>query len=187
MRFLPFLLLGAAALAAAGCQDTSGLTDWDATPDTVTLFAANRSDLAGFPGAFDFINASPAVIEQPGETGNWDIVLLQQGTGFQLAPAGAILAANPRAGLAPISGETFQTLKEAPADTADFVQTAPVPAAAGAVFAVRTRFSSCSFTNGFRYAKLHVIGTDPANGTLTFEYVHNPFCDIRDLIPPDQQ
>ncbi|MGH7481494.1 MAG: hypothetical protein ACRELV_05020, partial [Longimicrobiales bacterium] len=74
------LTVGAlAASAMLGCDDPFD-PRWPPgteTPDTVELFSLARPEYQGLPSAFDFTPSARrrVVVEQPGETGNWDVAL----------------------------------------------------------------------------------------------------------------
>jgi hypothetical protein len=185
-RTLVVLLVGT-AVALAGCNDDLGPGDWDATVDTIALFAIERPELQGLPGAYDFINQRLRALEDLGSFGEWDIALDDaDGGGFQLLTPGAIEGLEPSAGIARFQDRSFEDLVEAPRDTARYERDDPVPLAAGTVFVVKTR-PDPRFSNCLRYIKLELVDTDPDRGTASLRFTRNPFCDDRALVPPDQR
>lgn len=185
MRSIRLFLLAAVVAAAAGCGDALGPQTWSAIPDTVTLYSASRTELTGLPSGYDFTTGLSITVESPGQGGSWDLVVADQtGGGFAFLPSGAVVGGTTGAGIAPLPGQTFDAVKEAPSDTTAFTRASGVPVTVDGVYAIRTRRVNCSLGSGVHYAKLHVIATDPARGTVQFEVVHNPFCDDRKLIPP---
>ena len=178
------LLLCAAALPLVACEEDFGLDDWTAIEDTTTLYSLSREDLIGKPSAYDFINHFLVNVESPGATGAWDVALRHEGGQLALVPAGAFEGQTSRAGLALITGQTFESLREAPGDTSRYTS-APVLVQPGQIYVVRTRRAQCQFSNAVRYGKLKIIDVNAAAGTLTFSSIVNPLCNDRALIPPD--
>jgi hypothetical protein len=187
-----FLVVLAAGLATAACDDPIGIGDWSAVPDTVTVFSISRSEYVGRPSAFDFINGFVVAIDaspvncQQSPCIPFDLVLSEQAGALVLLPSGIVEGRSTRAGiaLAP-AGQTFETLAEAPRDTAQYRHATPTPVQVGQLYIVRSRTSNCSaISSGFRYGKLEALSLDPARGIASFRFVRNPFCDDRALIPP---
>lgn len=178
------LLLAMAAFSLAACDEDLGLGTWSAAPDTATLFSLSRTDLLGLPSAYDFINHIVYEVESPSANGNWDVAVRDEGGQLALVPAGAFEGQDSRAALARITGGTFDSLDEAPEDTALYSSNAVV-VQAGQVFAIRTRRAPCSFTTAVRFGKLRIIEVNQAAGTVKFESVVNPFCNDRSLVPPE--
>ena len=178
-----FLVVGL-CVAAAGCSDPVRPTPWLAIPDTVVLYSASRAEYTGMPSAYDFFRNESRRIEAPGNTGNWDAVLLEQGGSLVLAPADILPNVSSRAALAEVTATSLADIERAPSDTAQFKRT-PVAVSAGKFFVARSRRDQCGFAGGSRYSKLKIISTDPAAGTIQFEVIHNPTCEDRSLIPPE--
>ena len=181
-RFLPLVFVMLAA-----CDDPFGPNVWFALQDTVTLYSASRAQYVGLGSALDAV-ADPVTalpIEIPGATGNWDFALIEDANGLALAPAGAFSGLEAsRARIAVIEGQRFETLEEAPSDTTRY-SAAPVPVRMDVVYVLRTRKATCSFTTGYRYAKIKPIHVDAARGTFRFVVTRNPYCDDRSLVPPE--
>ncbi len=177
------LSLALTPLLTSACDDNLR-QDWVAIPDTVLLYSLSRPDLIGRPSAFDFINGVPVEVENPSASGRWDMAVSDQGTGMAFVPAGAFAGISSRAGIATMTGATFETLEAAPADTARY-SSAPVLAELGKVYVVRSRRENCGFGNGSRYAKMEVVEVNRTAGTLRFRTITNPYCNDRKLIPPD--
>lgn len=180
------ILLLAAPLAA--CDDEFGPVDWGAAPDTVELWSIDRADSSfiGLPSAFDFVGLRAVVVESPGEAGNWDAVVTDTTDGLALAPKDALVDGASRAGIAVIDGVAFADLASAPGDAAAYEDSAAVPLTVGDVLVVRTRRFFDGLSDCHRYAKLHVIEVDASEGTVRFEYVRNPNCNDRALVPPGE-
>ena len=178
------LLITAAAFSMAACDEDLGLGTWSAAPDTATLYSLSRTDLLGLPSAYDFVNHLLYEVESPSANGNWDVALRHEGGQLALVPAGGFDGQESRAALARITGGTFDSLDEAPADTSLYTRNAVV-VQPGQVYAIRTRRTPCSFSTAVRFGKLRIIAVNPAAGTVTFESVVNPFCNDRSLVPPD--
>lgn len=176
-------LLVAAALAACG-DDPLGPQDWVASPDSVTLFSASRSELVGLPSAFDVVTGIRLAIEEPGVTGQWDVVLLEEEGQLVLVPAVAFAGLTSRARVAYLENQDFATLVRAPGDSASY-SAAPVPVRLGGVYVLRSRRTSCQFFgSGSMYAKIEVVEVDAAEGHISFRSIRNPNCGDRALVPP---
>lgn len=181
-RYLPILVL-----ALAACDDPFGPGSWVAVQDTLTMYSASRAQYVGLGSALDAVTDPVTVlpIEVPGATGNWDLALIEDGSGLQLAPAGAFTGLEEnRSRIAVLEGRDFATLEEAPSDTTRY-SAAPVPVRMGVVYVLRTRKAGCGLTTGYRYAKIRPVAIDAARGIFTFVITRNPFCDDRSLVPPD--
>jgi hypothetical protein len=173
-----------AAFSVAACDDNLGVQNWDATPDTITLFSLSRPDLLGFPSAYDFANRRAVEVETPGATNNWDVALASPAGVFQLVPAAAFQGVDSRARIATIAGQTFETLIEAPRDTVQFTAQ-PVAIQTGGVYVIRTRRVGCGFSTAVHYAKLKAVTLDDAGGFVQFAVVVNPLCNDRSFVPPE--
>jgi hypothetical protein len=176
------VLACAAVLPMVACDDETGLDDWAAAPDTITLFSLSREDLIGRPSAYDFVTHRLREVESVLATNAWDVALRHEGNQLALVPAGGFQGQTSRAGLALTASTTLEQLTEAPADTAAFTRN-PVLIQVGQVYALRTRRENCGFTTGVRYGKLKVISANPTTGALTFESIVNPICNDRNLVP----
>lgn len=179
-----FTLLLVAAAALGACDDDLSLGTWDATPDTIALFSLSRPDGLGFPSAYDFSARRVVEVETPGATGSWDVALADLSATLQLVPAGAFEGQVSRAGIATITGQSFDDLTEAPTDTSRFTAQ-PVALQEGGVYVVRTRRVACGFSTAVHYAKILAVSVDPVGGIATFAVVANPLCNNRSFIPPD--
>jgi hypothetical protein len=170
----------------AACGDGLGPRFWDATPDTLLIHSASRSEYVGLASAVD-VTADPVTplpIEVPGLSGSWDFALAEEGGGLVLLPAAVIPGTGSRARVGLLQGRDFDMLEEAPRDTTLFSASA-VPVRSDAVYVIRSRRANCGFSAGFRYAKLKPVEIDVARGTLRFAIVRNPYCDDRSFVPPD--
>jgi hypothetical protein len=172
-------------LLLAACEDEFK-QEWTAFPDTVELFSLSRPELLGRPSAYDFVPPGiPIAVENPAATGNWDVALTDQGGTLAFVPAG-VFGVNSRAGIATITAATtLEELEEAPSDTTAFKSTA-IPIQLGKIYVVRTRRADCGFGSfGVRYAKFEAIEVNVPEGKLRFRTIANPYCNNRNLIPPD--
>lgn len=178
---LPFL---------AACDDPFGPRDWIATPDTALLWSASRPALIGFESAVDFTTTPPrgVAIEATGASQNWDVVLLDVNGQLALAPSSYFLGQGERSAVSEQPNTTLAAVTRAPGDTASYKRT-PIPVKLGNVYIVRTRVAVCEggFSSGVRYVKLQPVAIDPQAGSFRFAFVRNPYCDDRDLIPPDEK
>jgi hypothetical protein len=170
-----------AAVLSAACGDTTGFTEWDPSPDSITLYSASRPELLGQPSAFNVSDLNVLRVEQPGAAGNWDFALT--GTNqLQLTPASAFAGQPSKAALVPITGKTLDQVTEAPSDTSLYSSQSQ-PIAAGNVFIVRTRKVACSYSTAVHYGKLQVVSVDPVQGIAKLAVVRNPYCDDRSFDP----
>ena len=176
------LVIAAAVLPMVACEEDLGLDNWTAFVDTTTIYSLSRAELLGRPSAYDFFNQAADEVETPSATGSWDFALLDSGNQLVLLPAGGFQGNTSRAGLALITGTTFEDLREAPSDTARYSKTAAA-VQVGQVYAVRTRRDQCSFVSGVRFGKMKIIAVDPTAGSVTFASIVNPYCNERLLIP----
>lgn len=172
--------------AAAGCGDSLGPGNWDATVDTIALYAVERPDLQGLPDAYDFVNDRLRVLEDIGSGTEWDIALSDAGSGaFDLLTPGTIVGQEPSAGIALVADKTFEEIDRAPRDTARYQTTEPVALVSGTVYVIRSRVDARSGCE--RFSKMELVDTDPARGVARLRFTRNPFCDDRALVPPDER
>lgn len=182
--FTRFALILMLAGGLAACETGLEPEPWDDKPVNVSLYSASIADEIGLPSAYDVVSLVTVKLETPGSTGAFDIVLATEGNQLVLIPAGALQGQNSRAGIATITGQTFESLLKAPSDTAAYASTA-VPIQAGGVYVVRTRRFSCSFSTAVNYAKLKVVAVDVPSGVASFSVVRNPYCNDRSFVPPE--
>lgn len=183
MRISSLLCTVAAALAAAGCGNALGPQEWTPTPDTVTLFSVSRPDYTGLPSGLDFVIGQTVPIEASTATG-FDVVLAQQDGNFVFLPEDALVGVTTGAGVSPVTGTSFDALQEAPSDTSAYVHATAVPLQVGGIYVVRSRQSTCGYVTGQWYAKVQALSVDQADGTAQFQFVRNPYCNDRNLLPP---
>jgi hypothetical protein len=177
------LAIGTAALSA--CGDGLGPQFWDPTPDTTVIYSVSRPELIGRPSAYDFVSLRRVVIETAGETGQWDMALGEDGSTFKLYPSGSFNGISSRAGIATTTEASLEALARAPGDSSAYSRT-PITIQVGTVYAIRSRTASCSgFGSGTYYGKFQVISVDAAAGAARIAAVRNPYCNNRDLIPPE--
>ena len=185
MRFLAGVLFTTAVLSVAACGDSFGPQFWDPTPDSTVIYSLSRPEWIGRPSGYDFVSLRRVVIEAAGETGNWDLALAEDAGTFKLYPSGTFPGITSRAGIATTTAVTLQELTRAPGDTAAYSR-GPVAIQIGTVYAVRSRTASCSgFGSGTYYGKFQVLSIDATLGLIQLAAVRNPFCNNRDLIPPE--
>lgn len=184
MRITALLAL-AAITSAAACDDGFGPLNWDATPDTLAVYSLARSELRGLPSAIDLYNLQSLRVEVPGVTGLWDVAFSEEGGQFILLPPSWFPGVSSRAGIAVIEDQSFEEVMRAPADSAAYSITEPVPVRMDAVYVFRTGrrpTSSCIY-----YAKATAVALDAEAGRLEMQVVRNPVCADRYLVPPDQR
>ena len=88
------------------------------------------------------------------------------------------------AGVAVILNRAFDSVEQAPEDDDSYSLT-PVAIRMDAVYVLRSRPVRCSTGTGPIYAKVRPLTIDVAGGSFTFEYVENPNCGDRDLVPAE--
>lgn len=177
---------GVAALVVgtwlAACDDNLLEPRWASDIDTVQLFTLARPEL-NLPSAFSFNDRRTHRVEGVGATGNWDLALDTREGGLVFMPPGA-LSITSRAGISVREGVTFEEVREAPTDTAEYSTAEPVPVEVSTVYAVRTHQIAGSF--GRRcvfFAKMEVVEIDAEVGTVMFRYEANPVCNDPRLVP----
>jgi len=180
-RALPLVLL-----LSVACDDGLEPSPWNATPDTLVLYSASRAEYVNLGSGLD-ITSDPVTtipLEAPGVTGNWDFALLDVNGGLALVPAVTLApVTGSRSRLLELQGAVLADVEEAPSDSTRYTAQ-PVQLRTGSVYVLRSRRSSCGYTNGSRYAKLQPVEVDVARGIVRFAIVRNPFCDLRSLVPP---
>lgn len=185
----PRLRLLAVALVAAplltGCDDDPfGFDDWELSPSTALLYSLARPEL-NLESGFNLLRRQALRVEAAGSTGQWDF-LVNTVDGSLVFMTPTALGVETRAGIAVVDGETFESIREAPADSARYTRSEPVDIEVGRLYVVRTNEQSGSF--GRRcvyYGKVEPLEVDVAGGTLRFRYDVSPLCNSRSLVPPE--
>jgi len=171
-------------LALASCDDGLGPLSWVDTPTTSVIYSLSRPELVGQPSAYDFVQLRRIVVESPGATGGWDIVLAEQNGTFVFLPSGEFPGIESRAAITKTDARILASVREAPGDTASYTR-GPLPVVEDAVYVIRTRTASCiTFGTGTFYAKFQVLSLDTQAGTAELAVVRNPYCSDRKLVPP---
>ncbi len=182
-RLAPLLAL--LLLPAAACDDDLfGNPPWAANPDTVALFSLARPEL-NLASAFNFNSRFRVEVEASTASGSWDIAVdTQDGVLVFVTPR--LLGIESEAGVTRVEAPSFEELREAPADTARYFNTEPVPIEVGALYAVRTLEVGNNFGQRCNYyAKVEPLSVDVDLGVAEFRYDNNPVCNNRDLVPPN--
>ena len=169
----------------ASCEDDPfGFNDWTLRPDTAFLYSLARPEL-NLASGFDLRGRRLVRVEAAGATGTWDfLVNTENGQLVFVTPTAVGL--DTEAALVPMPGETFDGIREAPADTSLYIRDRPVVIELGQLYVVRTNEQSGSF--GRRcvyYGKGEPLEVDPVGGTLRFRYDSSPLCNSRSLVPPE--
>ncbi len=179
-----FAATALALLITAACDDDPLAVRWVESPDTVRLFALSHDAPNLFSG-FDFKPRAPVLIESLSTGGNFDMAVDTAGGEFVWLPPGA-LGITSAAGIATLEGETFESAVRAPADTARYSTSAPVPIRLRTIYVIRTRAHTGLFgINCNHYGKFEPLAIDVASGWVLFQFDVSPACNNRDLIPPD--
>ena len=182
--FAGAFVAAAAALGSMACDDDPWAVRWVSDVDTVGLYALSRPE-SNLVSAYDFVPRLAVRIEAPSTGGSWDLAVDYRNQRFVwlLPPA---LGIDSQAGLATMEGETFESVLEAPADTARYASDVPVPIVLGQLYVIRTRQhpgvwgQRCNY-----YGKVEPLATNSATGAVHFRFDMSRACNDRDLIPPD--
>lgn len=129
--------------------------------------------------AFDVVGRRAVRVDQ---TSGWDFLFFvtEEGTP-ELRPFEAVTGTLQESGMQKVD-VTFEGLTLAPQD--GYVRTEPIPIAEGDVLAVVSRRDPAfGGIRCRRYAKIEVLGIDIAAGSLTFQHLINPNCEVRGLVP----
>jgi hypothetical protein len=179
---LPLL---AAVLALAACDDPFANQPWNAVPDTVSLYSAGRIEYAGMPSALSLAGNSIGIvaIDQTGGAGEWDFLLNEEEGELLLVPSSIVPGLESRAGIVRSDASTLEEVERAPESGAFSMEAEAL--IEGAIYILRSRRSNTCIARGSNYAKIEVVDLDEARGIATIAIVRNPYCDDRDLIPPD--
>lgn len=173
-----------AAAALAGCGDDPFAFPWEASPDTVRLFALSQPR-HNLPSAIDFQLRRTVRVEAAATEGAWDLAVDTADGRFVWLPPG-VLGITSQAAVADLAEDGFAAAAEAPADTARYVRDRRLAIQEGRVYAVRTRRlsgiygASCNY-----YGKIQAIDVDLGEATARFQYDLSPACNNRALVPPD--
>lgn len=166
-------------IAASACDDPfeALLRPVPDEPSEATLTDLRTGRLQD-PPAFDLLFGLAVRIDL---TDQWDFVYrVTEAGGAQLLPFGALADSTSEAGLQ-ATGDAFEGVRTAPAD--GYLQGEPIPIAEGDVFIARTRRDPAQLFRCRRYAKLQILDVDAAQGRVTFQYLVNPNCEDRVLVP----
>lgn len=175
-RFSPLLV---AAALACGSETTIAPPQFANVVDTTILYALTGTPI-GTPSGFDGVQGT-TVRTDLNSPFDFAVDLAANGD-VQLLPAGA-LGYFEEPGLL-ISTQTFDAVVSAPLD--GYVLDSALTATTGSVFVLRSRSSSafCTSTGALpRYGKFQVLAIDPAQRTVTLEFLIDRNCGYRGLEP----
>lgn len=174
------LLLIAGILLLGACGDDPFQREWEANPETATIFSLARPELE-LASAFSFRNRRTLQIQEPAATGEWDVTLdTRDGELVFLLPGAFGVVSDAR--IASFPGLDFDDLREAPSDTAAYVADEAM-VEPNTVYVVRTTQRPglrCVF-----FAKFETTAVDLDEESVEFRFDGSPFCNDRDLVPPD--
>jgi hypothetical protein len=181
LRTAAGLLLPLMVMLAA-CDDPAGFRlDPIIVTDTVEL-AAPTASASALPSALDIISFPGQRLigggrfpERAEDAEQWDVAVRVKNGSLVLLPAAAAgLGSQSLARAAvtrPITGQSFEALREAPSRSS-FVSDSAVALQPGSVYVVRSRdVSRC-----FQYAKLEPLQLDAAAGTVRLRVATNERC-----------
>lgn len=183
---LPLL---AVALLTAACDDPFANPAWSDVPDTVTVFSAYRPEYAGMASAINLTGnfLSLVAIDDLGAATEWDFMLGEDEGNLLWVPSSVVPGReDSRSSTARMQETTLEEVRRAPEPSGDRYSKEPVVLEEGVVYVLRSRRSNTCYIRGSNYAKMKVIALDPALGTAEIAIVRNPYCDNRDLVPPDE-
>lgn len=170
----------AGSLTASGCGDPFeqllGPVPMEPTIVELVDFRAGPLQEAA---AFDILTRRAVRVDQ---TAGWDFLffLTEEGVA-QLRPFEAVTGELSEAGLQRVD-TTFEGLSLAPED--GYVRTQAVPVEVGDVLAVVSRRDpTFGGIRCRRYAKIEILTIDVVVGTVTFQHLVNPNCEVRGLVP----
>lgn len=183
---LPLLAL---ALLSAACDDPFANPAWSDRPDTLTVYSGMRAEYAGMPSAVNLTGnfLTLVAIDDLGAATEWDFMLGEEGGALLWVPQSVVPGLeDSRSSIAETDATTLDAVSRAPSGS-DAYTKEPVALEEGAIYVLRSRRSSTCYTRGSNYAKMEVIALDPVLGTAQVAIVRNPYCDDRDLVPPDEE
>lgn len=185
MRAIRLPLL-AAAVTMTACDDPFANQPWSAAPDTLTLYSAGRVEYAGIPAALNIAGSRVSVvaIDQAGAATEWDFLLNEESGALVFVPSSVIPGVESRAGIVKSEETTLEAVTRAPSGS-DAYESEAVTLELNAIYVLRSRRAGCGFTSGSNYGKMKVVALDVALGTARLAVVRNPYCDDRDLVPPE--
>lgn len=175
------VLIGVCGLAATlgACGDSTGLSfDPLLATDTVLIAAPTVAGNDTLPTAVDISgNGLGGIIggvfpEVSSSATQWDFALRYRNGRLALVPAAEIGLNNGSSITQSLSGETMESLREAPGQS-QFDDVA-VQLSAGALYAARSRVLSPSCTA--QYAKITPLEVDQASGRVMLSIVTNTRC-----------
>ena len=175
------VLLG---LGLGGCDDAFSF-DPDIRSDTVTVFSLAVPRL-NLPSAFSFTRLGgtvPVILESSGGD-NWDVAFDTREGQLAVLPPGAFGLIS-RARVTELPGDpAFETVTEAPRDTAVYTGVDALPLRTGAVYVVRSREELGTFgARCIYFTKLQPLRLDVDAGEIDFRYDANVNCNDRRLVP----
>ena len=166
-------------LASAGCDDPFEALRQPVSevPGEATLVDFREGPLRE-PSAFDLIFGIPVRVDQ---TSGWDFLfaIAEDGTAT-LLPVEAAVGTRSEAGLLPVD-TPFEQLRRVPAS--GYIRDAPVPIAEGDVLAAVSRPEPGQAFLCRHFGKLEILDIELPERTVTFRFLVNPNCEIRDIIP----
>jgi hypothetical protein len=180
--------VGSVAVLFSGCDDSTGLNlNPVLVSDTVTVFAPLPGN-AGLPSALDITSDGSFGIsggrfpERIRDALQWDLAVRVIGGNVVLIPARGIGVVDSRAALTPpITGETFEGLREAPGQST-FTADSAIVMSSGNVHVARSREVGFGCV---QFAKLQPVTVDPTVGSVHFQIVTNERCGDPRLVAVD--
>lgn len=172
--------LVSAALLLSGCEGDDFTIEPALVSDTVDL-ATPRPGNAGLPSGLDITGSGVGVLNGPRfperaqDAGQWDFVVRDAGGQIVLVPASVVGIASRAALTPPIVGETYQSLREAPA-VSEFRTDTTFVLEQGRVYSARSRSVNCGFGMDEQFAKLTPVSVDPATGRVRIAVTTNERC-----------
>ncbi|MDR0787989.1 MAG: hypothetical protein LBG44_09010 [Gemmatimonadota bacterium] len=179
MRFIYCLPLALSLMVfSAGCSDSTGTTTTlSLVTDTVTVYAPD-STAPGRPTAVDITTdgafgiVGPRYPERVSQALAWDLTLRRVDGRLLILPQSAVVPGSRAALSGPITGQTFETMIEAPGQST--FRADSIPLTPGQLLAVRSRDlgSGCVV-----FAKIQAVTVNVAEGSAHFRLVANGTCN----------
>lgn len=116
------------------------------------------------------------------QSGQWDIAFAEMGGQTVWLPRGFFESNEPSSGITQLD-RGFEEVTNVPGGSEDYEEIDPVPASAGAVYAIRSRSDPALALPCRVFAKLEVLSIEPDPARVLFKFLWNPNCDDTNVTP----
>ncbi len=180
-RFFPLVVVALPILTA--CGEDPFLLRWEEDPREATLYSLDREEL-NRPSGFNMLEGRTIIVEAAHSTGRWDFAVDRIDGVLHFLPPSTLGLRN-RAGIAEIPNARYEDVREAPSDTARYVQDRPVRVNPNSIYVIRTHEQAGTFgIVCVYYGRLEPLDINSADGVLRFKHDTSPDCNNRSLVPP---